>query len=241
MTDMDFFSELKELYNGAKSAGVFSNEETKAIDAAMNRLSIKLGFKKPMKKYEFDEYKPKVSKTKRKAPTIVYGDPAEIEGGGEIHYAKYGIIELSDIIPSHNWFNYSKNENYPPECQERQYHDNKQLQANVEMRSQNFKPKHLLTEDLTAESGPSIMNPDGIVLGGNSRVMILGRVKEHYPNSWKAYQDFLYSRAKNFGIEREQLDMFENPVLARIIKVNMEDCSHYSWVFNTSTKNETDS
>lgn len=202
---------------------------------------LKLGFKEIYESLGKTEVpKKKAATPKSDKVTIIYGDSMELEAAAETHAAKYGIIELSDLMASHNWNNYSKNDNYPPGCQERQYHDNKQLQANVEMRAKNFKPTHLINEDLTAESGPSIINPDGVVLGGNSRVMILNRVKAHNSSGWKAYQEKLYSRAENFGFDGDKLDMFENPVLVRVVSVNMDRCSHYSWVFNTSTKNDTD-
>jgi len=175
-----------------------------------------------------------------KLGNIVKGNATDIETSSETIPGHYAIMPLSMLIASHNFANFNRNSDYPEGCQEREYHSTKQLQMNVLNRAKNLKPIHLLNEDLTAESGPPIVNRDGVVLGGNSRTMILENVKENYYDNWVNYQTELDKRLSLFGFPDNAKAKITAPVLVRLVDVDMNRCRHYSHVLNTSTKNEED-
>lgn len=180
------------------------------------------------------------SSLKKKAITSkdLPGLSTTIETQAENIKSEYYLMELDSLVPSHLFTTFAKNKKYPANCQERNYHTDKQEQTKVNLNAKNLKAAFLINEDPTAVGGPPIITSDKIVLGGNSRVMSMQRAASSYPDKWKAYVKFLKQRLSLFGYSPDDLQGFKKPVLVRVIDIDLDRCSHYSWVLNTGLTQE---
>lgn len=131
--------------------------------------------------------------------------------GAQGHGVHYAIVSAADLKPSHDPGTWKGRENaYQPRTS---YGENKSVQQEVILRSQNIDPGLVLTDNPTPETGPPIIRNDGLVAGGNSRAMALQLA---YKGGFgKAYYEALVQRAHLFGIESiPPLDT--QPVLVRV-------------------------
>ena len=132
---------------------------------------------------------------------------------GTEHRARYRVVEASSLTASHNPQTFGKNPNYPEGVQERTYHTSKDAQAHVIMESQKLHPDQVINTDPTALSGPPQITPDGIVIGGNGRTMMLQRV--YQAGRGEAYKSELVSQAGTFGLTPDQIAVMDQPILVR--------------------------
>jgi broad specificity phosphatase PhoE len=131
--------------------------------------------------------------------------------GAQGHGVHYAIVSAADLKPSHDPGTWQGRENaYQPRTS---YGENKSVQQEVILRSQNIDPGLVLTDNPTPETGPPIIRNDGLVAGGNSRAMALQLA---YKGGFgKAYYETLLQRAHLFGIESiPPIDT--QPVLVRV-------------------------
>lgn len=128
---------------------------------------------------------------------------------------RYRVVEGSQLIPSHNPYNFRKNPNYPiPEVQQRQYDLNKAAQTETMRYVAEGKWDLFVNGDPTGQGGPPQITPDGVVLGGNGRTMALQRAyREGAPG--EAYKRYLVEHAGQYGIDAQQVIGMEHPVLVR--------------------------
>ncbi len=169
---------------------------------------------------------------------LIKGDKTVIETPGEKIEAYYAVMEIDKVEASNNPFTFTKNPNYPAHCQERTY-DNDAAEKNKVLRNEsNFNAKFLISDDPTALNGPPIVEISGAVLGGNGRIMTLKRVAENRDYK-KLYTDFLVNKLKQYGIN-ESISHFKNPVLVRLIDVDLKRCAYYSRVLNAGLTQEMD-
>ena len=236
------FKQIKKMVDGYVVVDAYTYEviEKDGITLPKNRNHPNLPIKDV--KQNLDEYKGKVRhKRNVNKKLFIKGRETEVytaEGKNKTLKGFYAIMELDDIVASHNAFDYTINKFYPPKCQEREYHSNKQLQYNVENNAKFYDPIMVLNEDKTAENGCPIITPDGFVLGGNSRIMTAIVVYKNYPKNWEEYQEQLYCRLDIFCIDKKEVEKFKKPFLVRILPdTDIAQCSRYSRLLNTSLKN----
>lgn len=132
---------------------------------------------------------------------------------------RFALMETADIIPSHKPMTFARNPDYPADVQERLYHSDKEEQAKVITRSQHLKTNLLLTNNPDAVNGPPIVTPDGVVLGGNSRAMLVERAYNQDAQFGKGthYKEKLGKFANQFGLTTEQVNSMERPQLVRVM------------------------
>jgi hypothetical protein len=140
------------------------------------------------------------------------GDTSLLTSSGKLP-AKYRIVDVSDLKPSHDAMSFAKNPDYPEGVQERAYHTSKEAQNRVIQQSQNYDPAYTVNSNPDAVNGPPIITPDGTVLGGNSRAMSTQRI--YQADAADGYRDYLRKSAGAFGLKPEDVDSFEHPVLVR--------------------------
>ena len=152
------------------------------------------------------------------APSIegVTGSEAILDTPDREHKVVYRVVEAGVLKPSHDSQSFNKNPEYPEGVQERMYHSSRAAQADVIAKSQNVKPFHVVSTDATALSGPPQITPDGTVLGGNGRAMILQRA--YAQGTAEGYKQYLTEHLAQFGLTAEQIQGMENPVLVREIE-----------------------
>lgn len=152
---------------------------------------------------------------------------------------EYSLMSLDEIIPSHDPLKDFKKIIGAYDCQERRYEIEEQLQNAVIKRAKDLQPRFLVSEALSPEDGPPVVDKNTkVVLGGNSRIMMLILCYHQYKSNWIKYQNFLLDRIHNFGITIDEYYNIQNPVLVRTIEANMAKCADYSVKLNTSTKQE---
>ncbi|MGE5057245.1 MAG: hypothetical protein ACM3WP_24060, partial [Acidobacteriota bacterium] len=127
--------------------------------------------------------------------------------------ARYKVVEASELIPSHDPETFQPAMQYPPGIQERAYHVSKEAQQRVIEQSQNYDPRYTVNTNPDAVNGPPIVNPDGFVLGGNSRTMSTQRIYSR--GQGENYRAYLRANAEQFGLDPNAIDRMENPVLVR--------------------------
>lgn len=176
---------------------------------------------------------------------IIYGrERSIILANGEKHKALFAIVELSEILASHNENNFSNTENYPTSedgrnINDRNYSGDINAQAKVISVSQNFEPEIIISTSATA-SGTPIISVDGIVVSGNNRTMSLKLAKNQNKEQFESYLKTLHQELnyKGYGFDFESIGaalhlkgrislpgssynkplfvIFNNPILVRI-------------------------
>ena len=116
---------------------------------------------------------------------------------GETRNSHFAIMEIDDVLPSHNENSFESNgpAGYPEDengenINDRNYTDDKNAQAKVIEFAQNLEPERLITTSRTP-SGTPIVNDKGIVVSGNNRTMSLKRAIASHPEKYKEYTEFL--------------------------------------------------
>jgi N12 class adenine-specific DNA methylase/2'-5' RNA ligase len=129
--------------------------------------------------------------------------------------AKYRLVDLMQLEPSHSGADFTVNPKYPKAVQERAYDKDKEGQTRVIQQAQNFDPDYVLTPSLDALHGAPIITPEGYVLSGNSRTMSLERL--YNSETQNVYQRALVEKAEQFGFTRKDVESLNEPVLVRQI------------------------
>ena len=117
---------------------------------------------------------------------------------------EYRVVELSKLIPSHMPFSdFRPDPRYPQQVQERRYDVDRreQLKVTDNAKPDCFVPELIVNDEPTGLNGTPVVTPDGVVLSGNGRTMLLQVIYGRYPNSVKAYQRVLKERGKQFGLK----------------------------------------
>ena len=171
-----------------------------------------------------------IERMKKENTKMVLGKKRQITlPNGEKHNAQFAIVELGDIIASHNEETFADSEGYPRNSQgnnlnDRNYATDKAAQQLVEEYARNLNPGLLIALTSTPEGTP-IITPEGIVVSGNNRTMSLKLASKKYPEKWKLYQESLlmdldvyglddFAESKNDALPPERT--MKRPVLVRI-------------------------
>lgn len=156
------------------------------------------------------------------AHPVARGDATQIiNNDNTADAAHYEVRELNDLIPSHDPDNgFAKRPDYPKDVQERPYHSDRGEQDKVRINALQHNTDLVLTDNPAAENGPPIIAQDGVVLGGNSRVMTLQLV---YGDAERGanYRNALLQRAQHFGVNPNDVASMRQPVLVRTVEGRM--------------------
>jgi hypothetical protein len=162
---------------------------------------------------------PKVSGTRKPSVRPIAGEGTKIRvpGRDRAYAAVYSVRELSDTYPSHDPFSFERNADYH-HLNDRDYTDPVAQTRVIVNSGAKFDPDYLITDDPTATNGPSIIDPDGNVLGGNNRRMTLERVYAQNPKGAAAYRALLVKKAAVFGLDPKAIEGIKKPILVRELK-----------------------
>lgn len=140
----------------------------------------------------------------------------------EIQVGYFAVVELNDILASHNENNFANTENYPTDetgrnVNDRNYSGDKNAQAKVISVAQKLNPNIIISTSATA-SGTPIISVDGVVVSGNNRTMSLKIAYSKYPEIYEKYKKSLYAELESggYGISMANIyPKFKQPVLVR--------------------------
>ena len=128
-----------------------------------------------------------------KAPTSPATHQITFSDGRKVGI-RYRVVDLTDLQPSHDAFSFQANPRYPEGVQGRDYAADKTAQEVVRTRAQQFDPDLALDPSLAPDKGPPIVTPDGVVVAGNERTMLLRRAAQLAPERYDAYVKALAGR-----------------------------------------------
>jgi len=180
------------------------------------------------------ESKPTVNTDKRNSEIMI-----TLDGKPQKGKVKYRIVEAGDAIASHEPIGFGRREDYPEGIQERKYHSDKAEMMKVIRNAQQFDPAYLINTNPDATNGPPVMTPEGIVLGGNSRVMSTQRVYANHPESAEQYKEFLKKQADTFGFDPNEVSKFKAPLLVREYEPKKDTKDHLAKLVRTLNETKT--
>lgn len=152
---------------------------------------------------------------------------------GEMPKGQFAIVELNDVLASHNEHTFSTTEGYPLDSNgqninDRNYQQDQNAQAKVLEFAQDLQPDRLITTSRTP-SGTPVITIDGVVISGNNRTMSIKLAQQLYKDKYKEYCDFLIEEINAYGIfgrydnnyykfktNNQKEVAFYNPLLVRI-------------------------
>ncbi|MFL5912757.1 MAG: zeta toxin family protein [Gaiellaceae bacterium] len=149
------------------------------------------------------------------SPRVGRADVVRFSDGSEVP-TRYKLVEASELKTSHDPESFNPNPAYPAGVQGRAYHGSHGLAArqSVAANTTAMRPANLLDAGSTV-SGPPVITPDGVVIVGNQRGMMLRRAGAHAPDKALAYRLELAKRAHLFGVDPAELAHMQEPVLVR--------------------------
>ena len=143
----------------------------------------------------------------------VAGSETTIKTTSGDYPVRYKVAELDDLIPSHDPQSFAEHPKYPKGVQERDYLRDKHAQMAVIKHADEYDPRFTVTNAPGPEHGPPVVGTDGIVYGGNSRVMSTSRV--YAQGKGENYVNYLLAHADEFGLSPNEIRGMKNPVLVR--------------------------
>lgn len=150
-----------------------------------------------------------------RVPSGPDGKPMKIE-------VMYMLVGWGSITPSHTYTQGRFRKNKDGDINERPYDDpeaGKNLRRDFEANLENFDPAFVLSTDNTAVNGPPVITARGVVLGGNSRAMMLQSLSREQRDAYEKALEATVSSMPYFADnEYKDLDPFGGRVLVRVIK-----------------------
>lgn len=128
---------------------------------------------------------------------------------------EYRVVELEDLVTSHDPFTFVPQPNYPQELQPR-LRDRAATRVQVQKIAQDLDADLLLTDFHTLDRGAPIVGPDLVVESGNGRVMALSVAQAEHPVVYQLYMEALVDRLSDFGLSPSALKGIDRPVLVRV-------------------------
>jgi hypothetical protein len=126
---------------------------------------------------------------------------------GEKRNAQFAIVELDNVIASHDEETFHSSRLYPKNSagnniNDRNYKDDTAAQKAVMDYARELEPERLITTSRTP-SGTPIVTKDGFVVSGNNRTMSLKLAAKSYPENYKEYVKFLAEEIEAYGFAKE--------------------------------------
>lgn len=169
-----------------------------------------------------------------KTPIILGRERVIILGsniGSEKHKSVFAIVDLNEILASHNEKKYGDTENYPTNdkgqnINDRNYKDDKNSQRKIAEIAEQFEPEVQISTSATA-AGLPIITIDGIVVSGNNRIMSMKLMVSDYKENYELYKKTLIKEllAGGYGFDDTDTFRISNPEIP-LIQTN-EDYEKY--------------
>ncbi len=125
---------------------------------------------------------------------------------------EYRIVDLKDLIVSHDPLTFVPNPGYPQELQPR-LRERSATQLQVKTMAANLEPDALLVDYRSIDRGAPIVGNDMIVESGNGRVMALKLAAKDHPEVYSRYKSKLIEVAPTLALS---VGKITNPALVRV-------------------------
>jgi hypothetical protein len=138
-----------------------------------------------------------------KTPILLGRERVIVLGNFETHKCVFAIVDLENILASHNEQTYNDTENYPvndknENINDRNYKGDKNAQHKIVEIAEMFEPEVQISTSATA-AGLPIITVDGIVVSGNNRMMSMKLMLTDFKNNYKLYLMTLYKELMSGG------------------------------------------
>lgn len=156
----------------------------------------------------------------------VEGRETTIHTVGQTYPARFALVELADLIPSHvtkkkatGVQKFTPDPRYPEGLQPRKYEAREEEAEKVERFARELPDKAalFLGTGATTTDGPPVVSRSGVVINGNGRAMALRLAK---PKALGVYVDRLIADASQYGIEQRDIVRMDKPVLVRMVDLS---------------------
>ncbi|MFH5833737.1 zincin-like metallopeptidase domain-containing protein [Halalkalibaculum sp. DA384] len=144
----------------------------------------------------------------------------------------YAIMEVADVIPSHNK-DCSPNSKHKISKGQPRDRSLDALCNQPKFIAQNLNPTSITKGNL-AFNGASTVLPDGQVIQGNGRGIALKIAYDEHPQNAKKYKQYLIDHAGNWGLSKPEIKNFKQPVLVRVLDVSEDRAIELGNVVDTS-------
>ena len=146
-----------------------------------------------------------------------YLHPSVAEGKRAEFNTRYKLIEAKNALTSHMpEKGFKQRPGYPAGIQDRDYANSRgEDQIAVLRNAKNLEPAYILVRSVSASEGSPIVDQKNFVLSGNSRAMSIFEASRNHPKKYQKYKNELYNRASEFGLTKQAIDRFKNPILVR--------------------------
>ena len=205
--EVELSDEEKERLENAKSKRK-KKQDNNETESQKNR---RLGYKIPYGQTRKIERKGKIK-------NIVYGKETNIHfTKNKKEVGKYAVISANDLVPTH--IEGVKNEtHFIPELQPRDRSSLDRLKIEAETKAKNLEPD-LLMDDNKAYFGAPIINSRGELIQGTGRSEALLKYFNIDKTDSKNYIKKLLEKAKELGLDKNDINKIKNPVLVRVLDV----------------------
>lgn len=165
-------------------------------------------------------------------PPFIFGNEHEaLTARGKAGKYRLAVVPMASLKTSDM-------EGYPQEVQPR---DRTRYSSNETVRriGKDLKPA-LLMPTPSVTDGPPVVGPDGVVEGGNGRVMGMRLAAKGKSAGWDSYQQEIRSKAQEMGIDPAALEGVTDPVVVRVRNFEVGDRAEFARELNESVTNAMD-
>lgn len=150
---------------------------------------------------------------------------------GNVIPVAWQVVDLDQLIVSHDPYTLQPNPAFPQELQPRD-RSRKSYNDQIGRLVATFRPEAVMWS-ATASDGAPIIGQDGVVESGNGRTMALSRIylSNRYPDKADEYRRTVRAWAKELGVTMPRTD---RPVLVRV-RVGNVDRAEFARLANVST------
>jgi hypothetical protein len=135
--------------------------------------------------------------------------------GVEPYPARYKVVEVTDLVPSHDFTSGSgrPNEAFPKSLQPRNLNDNQSQVGRILNMGRNWQPGDANSPSEFAQTGPPTVSPEGYVINGNGRVGAAQLAAAE--GNFEKNKEFLMRASALYGLDPVAISNMTNPMLVR--------------------------
>ena len=163
---------------------------------------------------KFEKRNPESKEGPRNPPTLLGREISISMPNGERRRGLFAIVELADVLASHNEFTFSSSEGYPTNAKgqninDRNYQDDLLAQERVRENAVNLDPYRIITTSRTPSGTPIVADHlfggKWIVVSGNNRTMSTKIAAQKHPENYRKYRQVLCEEFSSFGFRENEV------------------------------------